>query len=1780
MVEFYRKKDVRKFAELNRTFPDLYDSVGGLNYGRTFRVDNTSGTQNDYGFSSIKSGADETKGYFRTAIADRPTFGSADLKRMDGYIFVEDTLIDGGTSETPNMKMYKVKPDAVPNKLKAGTIRLEPNASRGFGHLSVISSHVDSYISDHEQFTGQDSKFQYTSTVEVQAVGRRIFRTTGSLYIEVEDAYPVARYSNKHGKKVQDYGTSLKRFRRLMGSSVTDPATGEKIKVIQVRKKVTGGKYGSYWESKSGQKKGVGSGKYKVYFKTHEVIGLIKGGSQVELDSDPDYQNQVTTGNTFFDVVKHDRELILARGSDDNKLIGSCLSRFSTDNLLNNDGQAMEMFAFWEGDNRVDNTVGTDVGDIQKLKQLYKPFSNPNPTNYEETQETFTSYGPIPFPAHMYPGALGNIPTQLYDGANTDTTTDKITDNGHGLSAGSPISFPLGLGSTTFDGAAVDTQKIYYVSATSLGTNDFKVSNDPRGGDVIDLTGSNATSQVYYGVKDTHTSDYGLHSNGTIEIDINLKNLEAALNYTDSTSKTSVIKRAFVITLGYHKPNPEDNLLEYVNKHIPYSGLSTPDGDLLHSVNTNAPFLGWSFFRTKGGHADFKDGIHVVASNKWKFNNNRDGSNHFDIYVDNTNAFNDDVGVPTGDAAGVVPADSYFTFKIATSPCTGVYGDDVNWGLFDPKTNLPLPLSAGTKEFDEYNYNGTTHFWGEHCTVPIWWTGREGCDTGGLDFWTQGADGGQDYFEGSEGATDGGGPLEAKAIWPRYLTMWLCNFPNMSSGGSTTDTFLEDDGGEVSISINSNTEYVRRPTTSSVFIDGIRLKDFNFDHANATVPDRGFKGEPIQIPNSISSLSQYILPGSTVSNNDVNFPGSTTLCFGTDEENDFYDTSYDKGIFLNDFVTDLSNNTAIPLHNIKMSMTTNYDSGRFGTSGTIFSDNITNTTDVEGGESFYGNQSRTSHLGGGTAHSAATDKCYLIDTNTASTHAVVYESGTGSVDSFTNKGFIHIKGNIETAADINDSIDNSTVELSKRELIYASARVLRVSDKAQGIYKVDTIEPFRGHSGDTFIAYLYGSAYRETGEIAGITSTDGGDANTVNTSVKLLEIIDDKHVKLEWAGESNNGYDMTSEKQLPYLMISPFKYWFFVNIQNYSLVPSASGSTGAVNVTNYASRSYDSALLTTSADGVSNIYGTFGITYNETLYNDSPTITGAYESKWSHDITDVDGILDLRDYGYGALDENELEGGFLSKTIPKINNYNNFKMDKIFQVDGTLKPGDDIDFMLVVDDSTKHEVIYHNNLASADAPTGGVSTKHDERLPYFLTVFEDELPSTPKLSVKPFKDDPFLPEITYTAEDDDLWYGIMIIDDEPINSQYHGAILHLPLNEVGNHGSKINGVGIGIGAANNTADVDVSDDQIDLNSHGFTAGTPIVIDTLTNVTGITEGIRYYVSETSLETNSFRITTDPSGAASGDVTFGGTDDTNIRFSIGNPIRNLAYLNSTDDNTSASQYANIFPGELDATGGLETPKHDIEGLGGYAYRFQSDDGDGANSIVRYDPDANNTFKDITSEMSAVVHVIPSEVGADANGGIFGSTNFILRSDTFRLLMNSSGIVTAQFYNHSGSGSHYVELKSRPIPMDGKTPTSIIMTFDKNLKQGNCKLFINGALHDVSGLRDTTGPGSGGDNWKFGDNMWLSGGAFGVGHSTDGFDGIIQEVVVYNKCIYPVSPQADKFVLTKPLQDIENGSPVSYTARLFMKDYHNISGGSTNDVATSAPITWRKAAFRLGD
>ena len=1676
MVEFYKKEAITTFAELNSTYPDLYDSIGGLNYGRTFKVDGSSGTQNDYGFSSIKGGPNESKGYFRSKIADRPPFGDANLKRLDLYTYVEDVKFSENSITTPNLTLYKVKQDAVPDSLTSGVTRLEANAFRGFGHMSVITAAVNSYISDEEKFTGTDSAFSYTSQENFTAIGRKVFRSSGRLFLEVDDAYQTGYDRAFSGKLTNAY--TRKRFSvKHTETMEASEAFGEKRKVLKLSKRSDGN-----WTNT------ISKGAHNAYWKHEDIKHLIKGAHREEIDSDPSYNNQITTGNTFFDVVKHDRELMFAKG-DDVTLIGTAISRFSTSNLLKGNGQAMEMYAYWEGAS--DDEVTTSDGVTKGLDKLYVPATNPNTTNYQNTQETFVSYGPVPFPAHMYPSPLLSVPFIGVSSASTTVANNTINQTSHGLPIGTPVTFPLGLESTTFDAdtstgidgsgdVAVDRARIYYVSETDNTANSFKITTMENGkseGDIT-LTGTDCVDKPYYTVSDVFTADYGTFSNGTIELDINLKNLESAVAYsTNSNDNISLVKRAFVITLGYYKPSTGDNLMEYINKHTPFSELD--DGDNITSNTSDYPFLGWSFFRTKNATANFLDGLHVVSSDNWLLEKDQETTgNYYDIYIPNTSvATAADTGIPTGTNKGVVPSDSYFTFKAMMSPCTGAFGDDIHWGLFDPKTNMPLPLSAGVKEIDAYNNDGTTHFFGAHTRLNMWWQGRTGCDSNGTDFWGDAAGGGVDYFEtGTAGA--GGGPDHDNAIWPRYLTIWLTNFPNTGegfggAGGNASDKFLENDGGEVEMTISSTARKVRRATTSSVFVDGIRFKDFNFEHTNATVPSFGYKSGDIPIRNDISSITHDSLMD-LYGWDKPTYNGNTTICFGSDEQDDFLDASQNKGIQLHDFKTTINNNTRIPFHNVRASITTNYDSGRFPNTGTQYVQSVSKVTSTEGGESFYGNQARSSHLGGGTAHNVSHEKSYLLDQDIGQDNAVVFGGvdeneafvgGTGSIDDFTNKGYILNKGTITTTADIDDTIDSSTIVFPKRELIYTSARILRVADRAAGIYKVDTVEPLRHHEGDDMIAYLYGSAYRgETSTDVGDNATNpaGGGKYTVNTSVKLVEIIDNKHIQLEWNGKSNAGDDMSEEKQLPYLMLSPLKFWMFANIQNYEIIPRASTS-GKWTIKNLNNRSYSSASLTTTDTGVSNHYGTFGITYNEYLYKDAPTIQGSYENNWSHDIDDDENILDLRDFGYGQVTEEKPEGGYLSKTIPKVNDYNQLKMDNIFKVDSTLEAGDNVDFMLTTSDNKTTEVFIHNNLASGDAPSGGVSTDHDDRVPYLLTVFEDEIPSAPSLSVEPYENDPYLPNYKFEV-DDDLWYGILLIDDKPVNSQYHDAILHLPLNEKG--------------------------------SHGKAASAPL--------------------------------------------------------------NKAFYNNSDAVATAE------------TGGITIsgPVYDIEGLAGNCLRFDGND------KVEYDDSDSTTLADLTTNASWVAHIVPDTTHTGVTNIIDSAQCDIKFNGTDQTVPAS---ITATVYHDT---SENVTLTSPTIAFDGETPTNIIVTFDNTLKHGNVKLFIDGKLVDQSGLLKSSAMSSDDTNWQAGENLRASGNPFRVGSASSGFKGKIEEVVVYKSTIYPVVPSDGSFVLTKPLEELFEGASKSYSARLFMKDYHNIRGGSSTDVATSPTVSFRKAGFKLED
>jgi hypothetical protein len=455
-----------------------------------------------------------------------------------------------------------------------------------------------------------------------------------------------------------------------------------------------------------------------------------------------------------------------------------------------------------------------------------------------------------------------------------------------------------------------------------------------------------------------------------------------------------------------------------------------------------------------------------------------------------------------------------------------------------------------------------------------------------------------------------------------------------------------------------------------------------------------------------------------------------------------------------------------------------------------------------------------------------------------------------------------------------------------------------------------------------------------------------------------------------------------------------------------------------------------------------------GSTYNEYLINHETVggVPGAYVNMWLPTILKEGSIYETgTDFGFGSYKEDEDGGGELVRQILRAGEYNTFKMYDISSSSDFVVGGQLDLFLRYKDDTLGHITNINTRTAASNTP-------------FALAVFEDELPIAPSLSVIPNQEDPFTPEFTWEAADEDLWYGLLHIDTGAIDNQYNGMVAHIPLNE-----------------------------------------------------------------------------DTTGFGS------------------------VYLEN-ESGTKIAAIAGAF-------------SNSYEGLAGFAKDFN-----GTSDYIKF-----ADFTAPTEEMTVVVHIIPNT--ASGTSYIFNQSKFGAEYSDWEIYMNSSRQIVAKLLPVGVNSNLAVTLTSTPITVDGETPTCIILTFDKNVKSGNCKLFINGKIEDQSGLIKASGAIN---NWKNDTNLLDSSDAFFIGcdvasdNSTFSnlFDGKIEEIVIYNKCLYPVVPSDGKFIFTKPVTEISNQTALSYSARLFVKDYHNIRGSTAQEVAASSPVSYRKAAFRLVD
>ena len=74
------------------------------------------------------------------------------------------------------------------------------------------------------------------------------------------------------------------------------------------------------------------------------------------------------------------------------------------------------------------------------------------------------------------------------------------------------------------------------------------------------------------------------------------------------------------------------------------------------------------------------------------------------------------------------------------------------------------------------------------------------------------------------------------------------------------------------------------------------------------------------------------------------------------------------------------------------------------------------------------------------------------------------------------------------------------------------------------------------------------------------------------------------------------------------------------------------------------------------------------------------------------------------------------------------------------------------------------------------------------------------------------------------------------------------------------------------------------------------------------------------------------------------------------------------------------------------------------------------------------------------------------------------------------------------------------------------------------------------------------------------------------SNGFAGMIEEVVVYDKCLYPVDVASGEAVIKKEFSELNTASLATgkpLVARLFIKDYHNIRGTTSVDICSSHQV-----------
>ena len=169
MVEFNKKISPDKNVLISSIYPDLYQS------------------KNDSGEHTIGGGKKEQAYLSRFTLPNNPSFGGAELKRLDYHLYVKSIDLAPNIYALPEASIYKTK-DSENLTISEGAMKINAAKTKD---VTLFTSHITGFSSLAEDFSGQQNAGG--DAVDYQAVQRTVIRQE-QLYTTPTNAYKDGRY--------------------------------------------------------------------------------------------------------------------------------------------------------------------------------------------------------------------------------------------------------------------------------------------------------------------------------------------------------------------------------------------------------------------------------------------------------------------------------------------------------------------------------------------------------------------------------------------------------------------------------------------------------------------------------------------------------------------------------------------------------------------------------------------------------------------------------------------------------------------------------------------------------------------------------------------------------------------------------------------------------------------------------------------------------------------------------------------------------------------------------------------------------------------------------------------------------------------------------------------------------------------------------------------------------------------------------------------------------------------------------------------------------------------------------------------------------------------------------------------------------------------------------------------------------------------------------------------------------------------------------------------------